>query len=93
MQCRHLPDKDDPGEDEHGNYDPKTRIIRVLRRLEGWTKHQAMWHEWFHAITYDSGAYTRFTLDDLDHLADVTATAIVSQQRNALLTEPTKTVE
>lgn len=93
MQCKRLPDADEPGEDVHGTYDPKKRVIRVLRRLEGWTKHQSMWHEWFHLITFDAGAHNRFTMDDLEHLADVTATAIVSQQRNALLTDPTKAVE
>ena len=84
MQCKHLPDKDDPTEDLHGTYDPKRRVIRVLKRLEGWTKWQAMRHEWVHMITYDAGLHTRFTLEDLEHYADVTATAMVAEMRNSL---------
>lgn len=84
MQCKRLPDADDPTQDEHGNYDPKKRLIRILRRLEGWAKRQAFHHEKAHMHMYDAGLHTRLTEDDLEHVAEVWASAAVAEEKAAL---------
>ncbi len=88
MQCKRLPDSDDPTNDLHGTYDPKKRIIRVLRRLEGWEKWKSLCHERVHQRAFDAGLHTRLWEDDLEHVAEVIANAEVMEMRNRGLTTP-----
>jgi hypothetical protein len=75
--------KDAPDDvDDFGGFEPKTRVIEVLKDLEPWAQWQALRHEWVHMVIYDAGVHNAFTGDQIECLCDLIGTALAAEMRN-----------
>jgi hypothetical protein len=72
-----------PEADDFGDYDPKTRRIRVLASLDPWAQWQTLRHEWAHMVIFDAGFHNAFNEDQIEALCDLFGTALVGEMRNA----------
>jgi hypothetical protein len=75
--------KDAPEDiDDFGGFDPKRRVIEILRDLDPWQQWQALRHEWCHMILFDAGMHNLYNDERQEVLCDVIGTALAAEMRN-----------
>jgi hypothetical protein len=68
--------------DDFGGFDPKRRVIEVLRSLDPWQQWQSFRHEWCHMVLFDAGMHNLYNDERQEVLCDVIGTALAAEMRN-----------